>query len=44
MYGKDNTAIFGVKIVDDKGTRYRKVCDECMKEYNCNLSAVPCVL
>lgn len=35
MCNKENTSIRPVKIVDEMGTRHRKVCDECLKKYNC---------
>lgn len=35
MCSKDNTPLYKVKIVDDMGTRHRKVCNECLGKYNC---------
>ncbi len=35
MCSKENTPLYKVKIVDDMGTRHRKVCNECLEKYNC---------
>lgn len=35
MCDKENTVIHAVKIVDELGTRYRDVCDDCKGKYNC---------
>lgn len=35
MCDKRDVKISAVKIVDDMGTRYRNVCEECAKRYNC---------
>lgn len=35
MCDKDNVMISAAVIIDDMGTRYRNVCDECYEKYNC---------
>ena len=35
MCDKDNVMITAAVIVDDLGTRYRNVCDDCFEKYNC---------
>lgn len=35
MCGKKTLTLTNVKIVDSMGTRYRKVCPECLDKYNC---------
>lgn len=35
MCGRDNVMITSAMIVDDLGTRYRNVCDNCFEKYNC---------
>lgn len=35
MCDKADTMVCDVKIVDNLGTRYRKVCDDCFNKYNC---------
>ena len=35
MCDKDNVMISAAVIIDDIGTRYRNVCDECYEKYNC---------
>ena len=35
MCGKKALELYNVKIVDEMGIRYRKVCDACFHEYNC---------
>ena len=35
MCDTDNVMISAAVIVDDMGTRYRNVCDECYEKYNC---------
>lgn len=38
LCGKENTEVFSVNIVDDMGVRYRKVCQECFNDNNCELT------
>ena len=35
MCDKENVMITTAVIVDDLGTRYRNVCDDCFEKYNC---------
>ena len=37
MCGNKALELYNVKIVDSMGTRYRKVCHDCLKKYNCTI-------
>ena len=37
MCGKKALQLYNVKIEDDMGIRYRKVCEKCLSKYNCTI-------
>ena len=37
MCGNKALKLYKVKIEDDMGTRYRNVCENCLKKYNCTI-------
>ncbi len=37
LCGKEDILVFNAKIVDDMGTRYRRVCEECFNKSNASM-------
>lgn len=37
MCDRSDVRVRAVKIVDEMGTRYRNVCDQCVKKYHCTI-------
>ena len=38
LCGKEHVPVFNAKIVDDLGTRYRRICSDCFEKNNASLT------